>query len=376
MKAGVGRDAMSITTGRQACTGLSLIELLIALTLGLFIVAALGQLYRGSSKTYRLNETQAQINENGRFAIDFLSSDLRMAGYLSCGGPSARIGNSVNANGHWLYSTRGIEGFEGGVDTLPEELDGAARNGTDVLILRHTAVDVERALVEADNGGTIMNLGLQHPFQTGEVLVVSNPSCTQTGLFQVTRVVNTNDDEATDVFDAIEHDNAAATETLSPGNCSSALFGSFDCSTPGKAQSGTYPRGSVVNRYAVHAYYISASDPPTLARKRLSHHGGLVTIATDNLVGDVENLQILYGRDTTDDGEDSIDDYVTANQVTDWEQVISVRFALLMRSTDTRARAAADQQTFTLLDTTVTSPTDAHLRRVLGGLVALRNHLP
>lgn len=359
-----------------ACAGVSLVELMIAMTLGLFVVAVLGQLYGGASRAYALNETLARLNENGRFASDFLSSDLRMAGYLSCGGASARVGNSIDAPGHWLYRTGALEGYEGGVDALPSELSGEVRSGTDVLIVRHTAVDVERTLIEEDSRNAVMSLGLDHGFEVGEILVVTNPSCTQTALFQVTRVMNLQDEDATEHFDAVEHRAGDADEQVAPGNCTHELFGSFDCSAPGKAENGTFTPGSVVNRYAVHAYYVSAADPPTLTRKRLSHSGLQAGIVTEGLIRDVENLQVLYGRDTSADGEDSVDDYVAADAVDDWSEVVSVRFALLMRSRDVAVRVDGGQRTFDLVGTAVVSPADRHLRRTFGGLVALRNTLP
>lgn len=362
--------------GRRRSMGLSLVEMMIAMALGLFIIAALGQLYGGASQAYLLNDNLARLNENGRFAVDFLSSDLRMAGYLSCGGASASIANSVQGAGHWLFVTRGIQGFEGGVDTLPVEFRSQVRTGTDALILRHAVVDVERTLLAAETASAVMDLGVGHGFEVGEILVVSNPSCTQTSVFQVTRVRNFEDPAATDPFDAIQHESGTATVNLGPGNCTPKLFGSFDCSSVVRAQTGTFPRGSSVNPFTAAAYYVSNADPPALMRQRLSHNGGQAAAVTEELLRGVENLQILYGVDTTDDAESSVNAYVTANQVTDWGRVVSVRFALLIRSHDARVRRADSRHSFNLAGTTVTSASDRYLRRAFSGLVALRNVIP
>jgi type IV pilus assembly protein PilW len=64
--------------------GLSLLELLIALTLGIFILASLIGLFVNTKGTYRLNENLARLQENGRFAISFLSRDLRLTDYKAC----------------------------------------------------------------------------------------------------------------------------------------------------------------------------------------------------------------------------------------------------------------------------------------------------
>lgn len=361
------------TPRRRAMLGVGLVEIMIALALGLVVVGALGQLYSGSIKSHQVSYTITQVGESGRFAVDLMSSELRMAGYLSCGGPSARIANTLNGGDHWLYQTGGIEGFEGGVDDFPDEFAGLVRANTDLLILRRASVDLERTVIDDDSGNAIIELGLDHGFTTGEILVVSNPSCTQASLFQVTNLRNVNNPEAPNLFDAIEHD---AASPLGPGNCSASLFGNFDCTAPGSAESGSFRPDSVVSRFLVAAYYITDEDPPSLARKRLGVDNGEAAIVTEELVRNVEDFQLLYGRDTVQDGSHIVDDYVTADQVTDWTQVVSVRFALLLRSNDGGVRTEATVQTFALPGRTVTSPADRHLRRSFGSVVALRNNLP
>jgi type IV pilus assembly protein PilW len=67
------------SAGPQA--GLTLVELMITLTIGLIIIGALGMLFIGSSSTRREVETTAETIENGRYAIDLLSRELSLAGY-------------------------------------------------------------------------------------------------------------------------------------------------------------------------------------------------------------------------------------------------------------------------------------------------------
>jgi prepilin-type N-terminal cleavage/methylation domain-containing protein len=61
--------------------GLSLIELMIAITLGLTLMAAAMQFIVSTRQTYELNDDISRIQENGRIALDILTSDLRLAGY-------------------------------------------------------------------------------------------------------------------------------------------------------------------------------------------------------------------------------------------------------------------------------------------------------
>ncbi len=64
--------------GSQA--GLTLLELLISITLGLLLLFGIGTVYVSSSKTYRVQENNARIQENGRYYLDIIGRSLRQAG--------------------------------------------------------------------------------------------------------------------------------------------------------------------------------------------------------------------------------------------------------------------------------------------------------
>ena len=69
----------------SACArGFSMIELLIAMVMGLSLAAGVMQVYVGNSQTERDQQARARMQENGRYAIHFLARELRMAGYLGC----------------------------------------------------------------------------------------------------------------------------------------------------------------------------------------------------------------------------------------------------------------------------------------------------
>jgi type IV pilus assembly protein PilW len=68
-------------------TGLSMIELLVALGLGLLISAAVTQVFLSSRQTERLEQALSQVQDTGRFALDLMVSDLQRIGYLGCNTP-------------------------------------------------------------------------------------------------------------------------------------------------------------------------------------------------------------------------------------------------------------------------------------------------
>jgi type IV pilus assembly protein PilW len=64
--------------------GMTLIEIMIALLLGVFLLAGVIQIFISSRETYRVQEALSRLQENGRFAMDFLGRDIRMADYRAC----------------------------------------------------------------------------------------------------------------------------------------------------------------------------------------------------------------------------------------------------------------------------------------------------
>ena len=61
--------------------GLSLVELMVAMVLGLLITAGVTQLFLTNRLTANLQQGLASVQEQGRFAVDFLSREMMAAGY-------------------------------------------------------------------------------------------------------------------------------------------------------------------------------------------------------------------------------------------------------------------------------------------------------
>lgn len=92
---------MSVPRGQVIRTqrGLTLIELMISITIGLVVIGAVSYMYLGSKGAYRGNESQARIQEAGRFALDAITNDIRRAGGLGCGTlESVYSGSNVSVN--------------------------------------------------------------------------------------------------------------------------------------------------------------------------------------------------------------------------------------------------------------------------------------
>ena len=94
---------------KNGLTGFTLIEIMIALLVGAFLLGGIMQIFINSQKTNKMQENLSRLQENGRFAMEFLSRDIRMAGYWDCMAPST----PNNAD---------VFGTEGGAAATPDSI--------------------------------------------------------------------------------------------------------------------------------------------------------------------------------------------------------------------------------------------------------------
>src|SRR5690606_35581995 len=110
--------------------GVTLVELMISLLLGLLLTAGIIQVFAGNRVTYAFNEGLSRIQENARFSLDHIAYNARMAGYSGCLSQVA-VYNNLDAvdtfrddieNGIQGYDANGTgngERFVAGVDPAP-----------------------------------------------------------------------------------------------------------------------------------------------------------------------------------------------------------------------------------------------------------------
>lgn len=94
-------------------SGMTLIEIMIALLIGAFLLGGVLQIFINTKQTNRMQENISRLQENGRFAMDFLSRDIRMAGYWGChSGPSPSIDIAGEDN------NAAVDTIDNGTDTI------------------------------------------------------------------------------------------------------------------------------------------------------------------------------------------------------------------------------------------------------------------
>ncbi len=150
--------------------------------------------------------------------------------------------------------------------------------------------------------------------------------------------------------------------------------------------SGVFDEKAGVYRLQSVAYYIAnnVNGIPSLFRSSWTPNGDNIIEASpplpaiqkdfnvSELASGIEDMQILYGEDDVASSDDYADSYKTADNVTDWESIRSVRISLLLQSRD---NITQQSQTIQFNGAPVVS-TDNRLRLVYTSTVSLRNRLP
>lgn len=381
--------------------GFSLIELMIAITLGGVILAGVLGTVLASKRSFTVQNETSNIQASYRFAMEFLSRDIRLAGYAGCASPyktsfanmltAAKLDNSSSFKQGSIsvaetedarllyadrYGIRGISGYENG--QLATEFPGFNTSSTtsDAIIIRFA--DPDRAMRVATQ-----SLASQHfevfdnaIITTGTNLVAVNSNCRDVSLFQATSV---SAGGATS-RDTIGY--APSSTSLTPNcssvikanegsylNCTESACGSTSCANPSPTSPSAFSRGSTLMPYEVAVFYIEASNvvPGANALKRTVLSGA--NSVTEELVLGADELQITYGIDTSPIPDGVLDTFVEATAVPDWNRIVSVRFEFLARSME---RVLDIGQVQTLADGTP-MPADGYLREKIAHTVRLRN---
>ena len=98
--------------------GFTIIELMIAMVLGLLLTTGITKVYITSKDTYILSENLSRLQESARFAMGYLTQDIRMAGFMPCR-RTANMSNTLNSTESFLDFFNPLVGYEGGVSTFP-----------------------------------------------------------------------------------------------------------------------------------------------------------------------------------------------------------------------------------------------------------------
>ncbi len=179
--------------------GFTLIELMLALALGLIVMAGLAQLFVGGGQGYASLQSQSRLQESGRYALAFIGRSARGAGYLGCNGRPRRIVNMLNGELAALFPlniTEPVEAFEsdgGGSATEFAQRAGIGTSGivpgADMVVFRRVQGPLLRvsAPVNPHGNPTVERRGAIGLKKDDFALI---GDCEQVSLFRITGLVN------------------------------------------------------------------------------------------------------------------------------------------------------------------------------------------
>ncbi len=340
--------------------GLSLIELLIAITIGLLLLVGTASMMISNKRIYKEQNEMGRLQENARFAMELIMRDIRRAAYIGCMDRLTGINSLLNGGTTAinLFSMNDlIEGSESGGNWLPSGSTDAAADmtaGSDGFtvkflepmdILLGTPMPTPAAALNVTNLSDLV---------VGDIIAISD--CDSADIMQITGI--------NVASSSIVHNTGGA---VTPGNNTQNL-------------SKTYNADAQITRSVARRYFIgtdaTTGEPGLFMYGRdvmdLDNDGDRAEIINQQFIEGIENMQILYGEDTS--GDSIADTYVAANAVTTWNNVVSMRIAMLVRTIQEDFTAPLDTGSYNLLGTVINpTPDDHHSRRVFETTIEIRN---
>jgi type IV pilus assembly protein PilW len=283
--------------------GFTLIELMVGVALGMLTVIVIAQVLAQSEARRRNVSMGGDADVNGSLSLFTLQRDIQMAGY----------GLAINAKALGCPIVSTYDGTAQANMTLAPVLitNGADGEPDSITVMRgnsnSTAVPVEMKATANYHYNVESTLGFKVNDQF--ITIPDNPSSTQTcQLFTVTS------------------DNASLDTQITDDNIPHGSTDKWNA-----AQAAVAPKYLInVGTLARRTYMVTAAAPYTLRVMSRSPANGLES--AEDLYSEIINMQALYGRDTDQNG--TVDQYDTNTPTTaaGWQQIVSIRLALVARS--------------------------------------------
>lgn len=337
---------MQVTAQRSNQSGFSLIEIMIALVIGLVLTAGIIQVFLGSKMSYVTNEGLARVQESGRFAVDLLSREIRMAGYQGCRNRDQIEPRIIAQNPPAELNFANDQVLRGANNVASgTTINGrAVTSGSDTLVVRKASTRAAQMTGNLNSDDANIQIHGNEPgFEQNDLVFITD--CSDADIFRV---------------------------TSTPGNSGTVTLAHGNGSNTDNRLSKPYKEDALVMAFESNTYFVSDSgNDNERGQDILSLYVDRVGAANPvELIRGVENLQVLYGEDS--DGDGSVDTYVTADAVTNFANVIATRVGLLINSVEA-AMSQDDTATYDVLDETIDPSDDRLMRKVFAITATVRN---
>jgi len=356
------------------------VEMMVALVVGFLVLTGISQIFIKTKRASVFQDELARMQENSRYAMQLLNSEIRNAGYLGCRHARNIDAAYLDTDGSYFDNfSLAAEGYEasgtgpGDSFALESAADGWSNSG----------------------GGTPQDTPLAgQPFQTGsDILVIRyahGPGLTlkedKQNNSQI-RVINISYESGACPGNRSRFSDlcAGGEERAIISDCerarsfkigSLALDGNGILTiTDASGSPWVGEHNSTLPFTVADSTLFAARTVAFFIRKNRAGNPSLYRKIGDKnpeeLVEGVENMQIVYGEDS--DGNGVADQYLPADRVGDFADVVSIRLSLMLRTLRESAGKSSGSKQLTMLSTTVIPPDDRHYRRVFTTTIQLRN---
>jgi len=327
--------------------GVTLIELMIAIVISVTLLGGLIEVYLGSKQSYNLVEESSRLQENGRFALETMTREIRGAGFFGClrSPDSTNLTNNLNqSSGEYSAALHDFGEVVTGADNLT--LDGAVSESDSISF--GGASDSDINLNSKPGQGASEEVDPDNGLEQHDIVIVSD--CVDGDIFQIS-----NADPSTS--GNVVHNTGNPGVGNGPGNSNSS------------------PECNVGNKHCLSKKYTDAkiykiSRTGYDIRVGASGNNGLFRNGVE-IIENVENMQILYGEDTDGDIFHTPNQYLNATNIGDINAAITVRVSLLLRG-ERDLLPADTTQNHQLLDTTITT-NDRRVYKIFSTTITVRN---
>lgn len=355
--------------------GLSLIELLISMLLGAVVLAGIFQAFISTKNSSKVLQAKAEIQQNARFAFSVITSIVQEAGNFGCQTSNSLSTNTiVNTTDNTFKPSRAIEGWEALSSASGEPY---TTNVGSAVVSTNSSHWVTSDDTEIDSGTSSKKFS--------DVFKVWYTKKEKSQLSSITGTVLTFspiDLESGDILAMNDCQSLVFAQVCAceDGSCggmdTKAKLAPTDCSSPGNKAynfSNLNIPTTEISVLEAALFFVgkrdnSASNMPALFVRHLSNDATLAT--KEEILEGVESLQVLYGEDTN--GNQSPNYYVSANEVSNWNNIVSLRISLLLRSYKNNIFSTPQSLKFNgaVINT---GSSDRYLRRVFTSTISLRN---
>ncbi len=319
--------------------GTTLVELMVALAIGSFLMIGAVQIYNQSRQAFVINDSIARVQETAQFAMDIIESDVRMAS-------------------NWGRTSRGlaIEGRSLSGNANPKSITVPTDCGADWVLDLGLPIDGDNntyALSCSETGTAMSNSDTLTVRRTSVAPTTDSPFQTNKLYVQSTRVQG---------------------EIFIGDGTTTTVPAAFD------------PADSSTHNLMVSSYYVATDSTlipgtPALRRKVLQMDGGTMKIIDQEVAPGVENLQVQFGIDLDEDN--TVDRYVNpGDEVYDplatgyvpGARVITARIWMIVRSSTIEA-GIEDERDYEPGDRDLGVFSDQFRRMQISKTILLRNSL-